>query len=122
MRETVTGVKGLIFRDGRALILIKANGEPDLPGGRVEQNETSEETLYREVNEETGLKVEPQKTATEWSFMKEPELQVTGMTYYCQLLGGTLKLSPEHSGHRWVESGELRHLNFKKPFLEGNRP
>ena len=45
------GVKGLITIDGKILVLIKSNGEWDLAGGRVEDDEKYEDCLYREIFE-----------------------------------------------------------------------
>jgi ADP-ribose pyrophosphatase YjhB (NUDIX family) len=56
-------VSAAIFRDGRVLIVRRAQppaqGLYTLPGGAVELGETLEEAVIREVNEETGLAIEP---------------------------------------------------------------
>ena len=54
------GAKALIYDEGGKVLLLKIkrkNGETywDLPGGRVAENETVEDSLQREVYEETGL-------------------------------------------------------------------
>ena len=49
------GVKAVVRKDDRFLVLVKPDGTFDLPGGRVEVGETNECALYREINEETGL-------------------------------------------------------------------
>ena len=50
-------IAGLIFRDKKVL-MVKPNDEEYLltPGGRVEGNETAEETLRRELMEEIKIK------------------------------------------------------------------
>lgn len=57
---THIGVYGLIVRGGRALLIRKGRGPYagrfDIPGGKAEFGETLEETLQREVFEETGLR------------------------------------------------------------------
>ena len=119
MEETAIGVKGLLFRDGKVLVLIKSDGEPDLPGGRIEAGESLEDGLHREIKEETGLNVLILRPNSEWSFVKGPAQRVIGMTFDCRYLSGNLKLSPEHSGHRWANPSELGNINFKRPFLGG---
>jgi 8-oxo-dGTP diphosphatase len=55
-------VSGVIFRDGKVLLVRRARspgkGFYSLPGGRVEFGETLHTALHREIDEETGLKVE----------------------------------------------------------------
>jgi 8-oxo-dGTP diphosphatase len=55
-------VSGAIFRDGKVLLVRRARspgkGYYSLPGGRVEFGESLHSALHREVDEETGLKIE----------------------------------------------------------------
>ena len=52
----------MIFRDGRVLLVRRARspgkGFYSLPGGRVEFGETLHTALHREIDEETGLRVD----------------------------------------------------------------
>ena len=55
-------VSAVIFRDGK-ILLVRRAGSPargfySLPGGRVEFGETLQDAVHREVDEETGLKIE----------------------------------------------------------------
>lgn len=52
------GVGALVERDGDVL-LVKQDGRWLLPGGEVEDGETHDEALVRELDEETGVAVEP---------------------------------------------------------------
>ena len=52
-------VRGIIFLDGRLLMIQSDFGEVKLPGGGMEEGETDEQTLIREVKEETGYDVIP---------------------------------------------------------------
>ena len=55
-------VSAAIFRDGKVLLVRRArspaSGFYSLPGGRVEFGESLHVALHREIDEETGLKVE----------------------------------------------------------------
>ena len=55
-------VSAAIFRDDKILLVRRAKspakGVYSLPGGRVEFGETLHAALHREVDEETGLKIE----------------------------------------------------------------
>lgn len=52
------GVGALVERDGE-LLLVRQDDRWMLPGGAVERGETHAEALVRELDEETGLAVEP---------------------------------------------------------------
>jgi 8-oxo-dGTP diphosphatase len=55
-------VSAAIFRDGKVLLVRRARspakGFYSLPGGRVEFGESLHTALHREVDEETGLRIE----------------------------------------------------------------
>ena len=54
------GVYAIILKEGSILLIKKSRGpytgKLDLPGGKPEHGETPEQTLTREVDEETGIK------------------------------------------------------------------
>ncbi len=52
-------VRGVIFRDGKLLLVENNFGEVKLPGGGQDAEETDIDTLVREVREETGYQVIP---------------------------------------------------------------
>lgn len=52
--EEVTRVKVLIVNDKNEILLVNCYNEYQFPGGHLEENETPEEGLIREIKEETG--------------------------------------------------------------------
>jgi ADP-ribose pyrophosphatase YjhB (NUDIX family) len=59
---TTVGVFGTVFDEDHQILCVRRAHDPynwTLPGGRVEENESPILALVREVEEETGFRVEP---------------------------------------------------------------
>lgn len=113
------GVKALIVNEGKFLVMHNNGVKEDLwelPGGRMEYGETAEETLMREIAEETGVTVKPIKLLDTWNLVKK-EYQITGIIYLCILDKGEVRLSDEHDAFKWInietESLDLMYDVFK---------
>ncbi len=65
-----------------------------LPGGRVESGEDLKEALIREIQEETGLKVEPVSLVGIYTRNPKPYI---ALVFNCKVLGGKLQPGPEMS-------------------------
>jgi ADP-ribose pyrophosphatase YjhB (NUDIX family) len=110
-------VSAAIFRDGKILLVRRAKspgkGFYSLPGGRVEFGESLHTALYREVDEETALKIEIVALA-EWREV----LPGTGggghyliMSFAARWSSGEPVLNDEHDDFRWLAPdglGDLR--------------
>ena len=118
MKNLWDGVKGIVRKNDHILVLVKQNGTLDLPGGRVENGETVESALQREINEETGLKVEIHDPVEEWSFYKTPDQLIKGITLECTYLDGKVKLCGEHKRYFWAAIDSIKSLNFNRNFLK----
>jgi len=118
MKSLWDGVKGIVRKNDRILVLVKQNGKLDLPGGRVENGETIKSALQREIEEETGLKVEIHDPVEEWSFYKTPDHLIKGITFECAYLGGKVKLCNEHKRYFWAATDSIKRLNFNRNFLQ----
>jgi len=113
--DTGYGVKGLILKGDKVLVLSKPNGGYDLPGGRVEGSENSLDCLGREIQEETTLgKVMITNCFAPWSFVKKSGLFVEGITLLCIYTDGTVRLSLEHSG--FVPLKKLRSMDIYQKY------
>ena len=117
MEALCDGVKGIVRRNDHILVLIRPNDTLDLPGGRVEYGETVESALRREINEETGLKVEIHDPVEEWSFYKSPNRLIKGMTLDCDYVKGKVRLCGEHKSYFWAAIDSIKNLNFNRNFL-----
>ena len=111
------GVKGIVRKNDRILVLVKQNDTLDLPGGRVENGETVKSALQREINEETGLKVKIYDPVEKWSFYKTPDQLIKGITFECAYLDGKVKLCGEHRRYFWAPIESIKCLHFNRNFL-----
>lgn len=121
------GVKALILKDNKFLAMHNNGVKEDLwelPGGRMEFGETAEETLKREIMEETGLLVKPIKLLDTWNLMLRENYQIAGIIYLCELEEGEVKLSAEHDAYKWIgidkDSLNLVYPTFRNKMLNWN--
>jgi 8-oxo-dGTP pyrophosphatase MutT (NUDIX family) len=100
----MTGCAGLI-RDERGRVLLQKRRDNSLwgfPGGAMELGESATDTLRREVCEEMGLDVEPQRligiyTASEFDrvYPNGDQVQMFISFFECQVVGGAIKMQEE---------------------------
>lgn len=92
-------VSALIFQEEKILLALRRDiGWWNLPGGGMEIGETVEEAVYREVEEETGLKIEVEQLVGIYS---KPQKQEIVLTFRCHVIGGTLIETEESSECRY---------------------
>lgn len=136
MKEKIyhLGIKALIRNQSGEILLLKVNQENfknpksgsywDIPGGRVLNGHTIEETLRREVEEETGITTlesfEPIDTVVSNIEIPLEGKQKAGLVlsiYNCLLKGEeNIRLSEEHTEYSWLYPKEAAHLlSYKYP-------
>lgn len=100
--------KAIIRKEGKILLVQRPPDDAfdpnlwELPGGKLEYGEDLIESLKREVEEEVDLQVKVRYPAKTWHFYKKP-YWVTGVTFICDYIGGSVKLSPEHQDYEWID-------------------
>lgn len=91
--KMVHAVDGIIRKEDGLIILIRRKGETyhdfwALPGGAVEEYETVEEALVREMKEETGLIVIPIEVLGVFSAVdRDPRGRVISTVFICDYEG-----------------------------------
>lgn len=122
MSRTGVRVSAIIFRDNKVLLIYRRKPGREywvFPGGGVEDSETTEETLIREVKEETNLDVINYTFAFSVKF--EDTSDVEQPFFYCDVSEGTpeivgeeREINCEDNYYRleWVKISELKHINL----------
>jgi ADP-ribose pyrophosphatase YjhB (NUDIX family) len=111
-------VSGAIFRDGKVLLVRRARspgkGFYSLPGGRVEFGESLHTALHREVDEETGLKIEI-VGLTGWREVL-PTPNGGGhyliMSFAARWAAREAVLNDEHDDFKWLSPDEIGDLKL----------
>jgi 8-oxo-dGTP diphosphatase len=111
----VPGVAGIVL-DGHGRVLLQRrsdSGEWGLPGGMVDPGESPARTVVREVHEETGLLVRPERLAGVVGphhvvYPNSDVVEVTSSAFVCSVVGGRLEpLDGESSELRFVALDEM---------------
>lgn len=96
----IPSVEAVIVIEGSLLFLRRKNnpaiGQWWFPGGRIHRGESFDETLRREVKEETGLEVESYRFIKAYSRVFPQRHDIT-IAYLCKCKKGKIELDSEHS-------------------------
>ena len=89
----------------------------DIPGGRIDPDETLDIALKREIMEETSLRIDDdfKLVAAQDIMVATKDLHVVRLTYSASGTG-EVTTSDEHQEIRWVTRDEALHLNLD-PYL-----
>ena len=126
-KQAFVGVGVVIVCNGRILLEKRKNepgkGKWSIPGGLVELGEEVEQTVIREVKEETGLEVEKPEHIDVVSNLEMDEkgrikYHFVIIDYFVKLKGGKLKASSDAAELRWVEFDEVEKYDLTKIFRE----
>lgn len=120
----IAAMKALIIREGKFLALELEIGRSrlwDLPGGKVEDGEQPMQTLLREVEEETALKVEPGQPVGVYHFIRKTDGLLTACTVFkCDVPADAKVILPHKSNEsiassKWLSKEEFLGKEFEAP-------
>ena len=128
--DTQLTIKAVVFnKEGKVLLLKRADkgvknaGKYDLPGGWLEEGESAEEVLRREIREETKLTGINIGALVRFAEFKNEEGKISkfrGLRYLVNSNEEDVELNPrEHSEYEWLDIDEaIKKLNTGDGFEE----
>ena len=107
---------------GREVLAALRRGGPhagkwEFPGGKIEEGETPEDALVRELREELGIGVSAEKPLTAVRH-RYPGGQDVILYPFLVRMGGCVPVLTVHAAVRWVDLEDLEGLDW----LEGDYP
>lgn len=112
--KTIHVVAAIIEKEGRYFATQRGYGEFkdgwEFPGGKIEQGESPEEALQREIREEldTQISVGRLFTTVDYDY---PEFHLHMLCYVCRVVSGKLRLL-EAEDAKWLTREELNSVNW----------
>ena len=82
----------------------------EFPGGKVENHETLQEALKREIKEELDVEIEVDDFLTKIEY-DYPTFHLSMDCFFARIINGKLKLK-EHSNAKWLASDELDNVDW----------
>ena len=126
-KQPIAGVGAVIICKGE-ILLEKRKGEPGrgkwtVPGGLVELGESAEQTVIREVREETNLEVEQPELIDVVNSVTTDEngkikYHFVIVDYFVKIKGGTLKAADDAAELSWVKFSEVENYDLTRSFRE----
>lgn len=114
-KKIINVVAAAIEKDGKIFCAQRLEGKSlggfwEFPGGKLENGESEEQALLREIQEEFNAEIEIIEFINEASHEYDFGT-VTMKTYLCKLLSDQLNLL-EHQDSLWLSPNELSSLNW----------
>ena len=115
--------KAFIVKDGKVLVVRESSnykdgtnaGKYDIVGGRLEPGQRFDESLLREIKEETGLHASIGKPffVNEWRpEVRGEKWQIVATFFACNADTGDVVLGEDHDDHKWIDPKEYKEHNL----------
>ena len=109
-------VAALVKKDNKYLIARRIYGDPEsvgkweFPGGKIEENETEEHAVERELKEEFDIVVKAKRYITN-SIYSYTARTIDLRLYECDYVSGDFKLH-DHSEYKFITKEELNNYDY----------
>jgi len=114
--------KAIIHKEGKVLLVEDHNGKWEMPGGKIDFNESPNDTIQRELREELGFtNVMVENVVNVWSFSvtkDEVEYQFVVIVYSVKTDETEVVKSDEHKEYKWIPFSEVDSLNIREGYKE----
>lgn len=112
--KSIEVVAAIIVKDRKMLITKRVGGQFDglweFPGGKIEESETHEIALIREINEELEIKISVDKFLSTIDYNYD-SFHLIMHLYFCTIEEGSIKLK-EHSDGKWISPDEKENISW----------
>ena len=112
----MTNVVAAIIKKDNQFLIVQRNRNKHLglkwefPGGKVQESETFENALLREIKEELNITINIHEKIAEEKY-KDDKIDIVLYYYLCSLKNGIMKLN-EHENFEWVEKKDFNKYDF----------
>lgn len=107
--KTIKVVAAIIQKDGKTFATQRGYGEFqggwEFPGGKIEEGETPEQALVREIKEELDTEIEVGELLERVEY-DYPSFHLSMDCFLCSIKSGELVLK-EHEDAKWLEKEQL---------------
>ncbi len=112
--KTIEVVAAIIKQDDKVFATQRGYGEFksgwEFPGGKIEEGETPQEALIREIKEELNIDILVGELVDTIEY-DYPEFHLTMHCFICTFLSGELVLN-EHEDSKWLTKDTLSSVNW----------
>jgi ADP-ribose pyrophosphatase len=110
-------VAAVIVAEERILCVKRGEGKHsytsdryEFPGGKVEEGETREQALEREISEELGIGIEISRHLIT-VYHNYPDFSITLHAFICKIRNGDIVLN-EHKEYKWLLPEQLQNIEW----------
>ena len=120
-KKKITVTAAVIWQDGKVLITKRPEGTHleglwEFPGGKKEGTETLEECIIREIKEELGVQIKPEKLLL--TVNHEYESKIVDLNIFeCALVNG-YPVPMEGQDMKWVRPSDMSGFTFPPPDIK----